>query len=386
MGELEEQAAWNANAEAWSAYVDSGRDPNQDQIIIPTIDALLGDVSGRRILDVGCGEGALCRFLSRKDAIVTGIDFASEMIRIAKAKDPLFRIQYKTCAASDLKRHFNAASFDICIANMSLFSIANLALSMERICWVLKPGGLFIFSILHPCFDLNIYSNSSKAFNDPSFNNPDSIEWPVESYFNRRERYRKIKPHFPAETVIFVRMIEEYTQYLSENGMYIDRLVEPRPTDAVLSDETKRSHELYPRFPFFLVVRAVKRDVTDTQRDRSDVLREFKKFSSERNWERFQSTKNLAIALLLEAGELLEHFHWLETEEDTIKYINDERPQIEEEIADIYLNLIALADKTQVSLDKVALAKLAALRTKYSITRSKNRFITKKMKTGTGDY
>src|SRR5687768_4329077 len=77
-----------------------------------------------------------------------------------------------------------------------------------------------------------------------------------------------------------------------------------------------------------------------------DALR---KFASDRDWNQFHSPKNLAIALNVEAAELLEHFQWMSDAESSA--LNPERQaKVREEAADVLLYLIRLADKLGIDL------------------------------------
>ena len=64
------------------------------------------------------------------------------------------------------------------------------------------------------------------------------------------------------------------------------------------------------------------------------IAKKLRRFAAERDWEQFHSPKNLAMALNVEAGELLEHFQWL-TEEQSKNLPPDKMSKIAEEIADI---------------------------------------------------
>ena len=92
-----------------------------------------------------------------------------------------------------------------------------------------------------------------------------------------------------------------------------------------------------------------------------DRLREF---SAARDWEQFHSPKNLAMALAGEAGELLEVFQWL-TEEQSRRLDAKAQAAVTEELADVLLYLVRLADQLGVDLAVAARDKLAANERKY---------------------
>ncbi|MGB5178298.1 MAG: nucleotide pyrophosphohydrolase [Gammaproteobacteria bacterium] len=89
-----------------------------------------------------------------------------------------------------------------------------------------------------------------------------------------------------------------------------------------------------------------------------------RRFADERDWDQFHSPKNLAMALIVEAAELVEHFQWL-TEKQSQKLPADKLAEVEQEIADIQIYLIRLADKLGVDMEKAVNAKIKLNEKKY---------------------
>lgn len=87
-------------------------------------------------------------------------------------------------------------------------------------------------------------------------------------------------------------------------------------------------------------------------------------FADERDWAQFHSPKNLSMALSVEAAELLEHFQWL-SEEESQTLSKDKLDQVKEEIADILLYLLRIADKLDIDLIEAAESKLGINGEKY---------------------
>lgn len=83
------------------------------------------------------------------------------------------------------------------------------------------------------------------------------------------------------------------------------------------------------------------------------LSKELDRFAAERDWHQFHSPKNLASALVVEAGELLEHFQWL-TEEQSRALSSEKREAVGAEVADVLLYLIQLA--TALGIDPIAAA------------------------------
>jgi NTP pyrophosphatase (non-canonical NTP hydrolase) len=99
-------------------------------------------------------------------------------------------------------------------------------------------------------------------------------------------------------------------------------------------------------------------------RDLEELRQRVRTFVAERDWERFHSPKNLAMALSVEASELVELFQWLTEEESSV--LDAERKQrVAEEMADVLWFLVRLSDRLGVDLLQAAEAKLAANAAKY---------------------
>jgi len=87
-------------------------------------------------------------------------------------------------------------------------------------------------------------------------------------------------------------------------------------------------------------------------------------FATERDWDQFHSPKNLSMALMVEAAELLEHFQWL-TEAQSTELPLDDKQAVGEELADILLYLVRLSDKLGIDLFDAALLKIEKNALKY---------------------
>jgi NTP pyrophosphatase (non-canonical NTP hydrolase) len=98
-----------------------------------------------------------------------------------------------------------------------------------------------------------------------------------------------------------------------------------------------------------------------------DALR---RFAAERDWDQFHSPKNLAAALTVEAGELLEHFQWL-TDDQSKSLSSETLALVREELADVLLYLVRLADKLEVDLIEAAIRKIALNAEKYPATKAR---------------
>lgn len=103
-------------------------------------------------------------------------------------------------------------------------------------------------------------------------------------------------------------------------------------------------------------------------RDLGELRARVRAFVAERDWDRFHSPKNLAMALSVESSELVELFQWL-TEEESAAPDPERRRRVAEELADVLWFLVRLADKLDIDLLEAAERKLAANAAKYPADR-----------------
>lgn len=105
-------------------------------------------------------------------------------------------------------------------------------------------------------------------------------------------------------------------------------------------------------------------------RDLNSLREALRRFASERDWDQFHSPKNLAMALAVEAAELMEHFQWL-SDDQSRNLSADDLSRIREEIADVLLYLVRLADKLDVDLMESAQAKIRLNESRYPVDKSR---------------
>lgn len=102
-----------------------------------------------------------------------------------------------------------------------------------------------------------------------------------------------------------------------------------------------------------------------------DALQErFREFADERDWDQFHTPKNLAMALSVEAAELLEHFQWL-SEQESSELSEEKLNQVRREMADVFLYLIRLADKLDINLEDAVDEKMVLNAKKYPANKVK---------------
>lgn len=114
--------------------------------------------------------------------------------------------------------------------------------------------------------------------------------------------------------------------------------------------------------PFFLMITTL-----------SELAAILRRFADERDWEQFHSPKNLVMALGVEVAELAEHFQWL-TQQQSRQLDPAKKGAVEDELADVFIYLVRLADRLGIDLLAAAEKKIAANALKYPAATSRGRF------------
>ena len=104
------------------------------------------------------------------------------------------------------------------------------------------------------------------------------------------------------------------------------------------------------------------------------LLQKIIEFRDERDWGQFHSPKNLAMALMVETGELAEHFQWL-TQEQSRNLPDEKKMIIKDEIGDVLIYLINLADRLGIDPMQAASDKLEKNKQKYPVQKVKGKSV-----------
>src|SRR5215470_3808046 len=144
--------SWNAIGDSWALHADTN--DYRNFFLMPRTLEMLGDVSGRRILDLGCGEGGYARELARRGARVIGVDGSERMIEVARDRARAAEISGATfvCANANALDAIASSSVDIVVAAMSLMDVEDYAGAIAETRRVLIANGELVMSITHPCF------------------------------------------------------------------------------------------------------------------------------------------------------------------------------------------------------------------------------------------
>jgi len=226
----------------WVDIIRNRRDDFRTYVSDPAIFKRLDTfTSSSRVLDCGCGEGYLSRYLAERGHSVTGIDLSEPLINAARKLGPE-SVQFDIGSLASLP--YAAETFDYVVSNLVLMELGELTLPISEISRILRPGGIFVFQILHPfCFASNSGSTGGQK---------------VSEYF-KVQRFEEIfdvgGTCSPFPGVRYHRPLSSYTKTLRANNFHIVEIFEPVPVD-----ELKKDHPLWLTFkdPWFLLIEAQK--------------------------------------------------------------------------------------------------------------------------------
>jgi 2-polyprenyl-3-methyl-5-hydroxy-6-metoxy-1,4-benzoquinol methylase len=256
---------WDEGSESWADFVRKGKDYYRDEMNNPATFKIIGNVSGKRVLDLGCGEGCNSRILAGRGAKVTGVDFSEKMIALAKQKEKKDKlgIDYRVSDAAELKG-LKSGSFDVVVCLMALMDIERYQDAVSEVARVLKKRGRFLFSITHPCFEFGGLAHGELIG-----------EWKYKDGAARKEAsHLEIRHYFGVTEIVnvwdmerlvksfrttsFHRTLTDYFQALHKSGFVVTRLVEPKPS---AKGVTKHPHlRKHLKIPHSIIIEAVRNE------------------------------------------------------------------------------------------------------------------------------
>ncbi|MDH5439090.1 MAG: class I SAM-dependent methyltransferase [Candidatus Bathyarchaeota archaeon] len=254
---------WDEVAESFSDFVREGKDYFRDALNNPATFKLIGNVKGKKVLDLACGEGYNTRVLAKKGATVVGVDFSEKLIELARHLEIKERlgITYYVADAANMEK-IQSNHFDLVTCFMALQDVEHYKQAISEVARVLKENGRFIFSIPHPCFIGHVVKDGGSVTRWMYEDGTTEKSFVIRQYFGigkyevqwDMERIAK-----PFKTTAFHRTLTDYFLSLHRSGLLVSRLVEPRPTLKAVSKYPSLAKRL--RIPQSIVIEAVKKEL-----------------------------------------------------------------------------------------------------------------------------
>lgn len=250
------RAAWDTNAAFWDEQTSEGN-TFQLKLIDPNMLALLDLQPGERVLEIACGNGQLARKLTSLGATVVATDFSPAMLERARAHSEPFndQIDYRDVDATQTTElhALGEHAFDAVVCNMALMDMSDIVPLFQALPYLLKRGGCFVFSTLHPCFN----SNNPTFFAEMKDNEGTIVETfgiKLTRYLTSQSSQGLAIRGQPVPQHLFHRPLHELLGEAFRAGLVLDGLLEPRlPTDQ--SSPRWSSWLNYHEFPPVLVAR-----------------------------------------------------------------------------------------------------------------------------------
>jgi ubiquinone/menaquinone biosynthesis C-methylase UbiE len=238
--------SWNAVADDWIAHADAN--DYRNHFLMPRMLAMLGDVGGKAIVDLGCGEGGYARELARRGARVVGVDGSERLIAVARERSapPAGGAVSFVHANANAVGDVASGSADLVVAAMSLMDVEDYPGAIREAHRMLVAGGELVMSITHPCFSAPV-----SAWLRDNDRRPERFV--VDRYLERTAWPSYITPHFRDPVVRRHRPLEDYLAPPIEIGFVLRAFHEPDAT-AEEQQRSKRFAKL-SRIPYFLFMR-----------------------------------------------------------------------------------------------------------------------------------
>jgi len=231
-------AQWNASAarEHLEATAADG-DFAKRHLVNPVMLRMLGDLRERRVLDAGCGNGYLSRMLAKRGARVVGVEPSERMVSFAREEESRLA-QGVAYVRADLTRLPDLGDpFDAVVCSMVLMAVPDWKPAMRASVQSLRPGGRFVFGIVHPAFE-ELWST-----------------WRRHGEYRTR-RYLEEYEIPGAAATDFHRPISAYLNELAALGCRLREIAEPGldPDVAARAAAATPGIESYVHLPNFLIV------------------------------------------------------------------------------------------------------------------------------------
>ena len=198
-------------------------------VLLARFQEMLGDrLKDARVCDIACGEGYLSRFLAQLGPReVVGVDISAALIDVAVRRSNGPNLFFRVDDAQEL-RTLEDASMDIAVSQMAIMDIPDHRAMFRSVRRVLKAGGVFVFSLLHPCFEAPFHIPDQPQFLTDE--NGNSLAYAIRQYAKEgfwRSGGTGVRGHMGA----YHRTLSTLINDLIAAGFNIEKLDEPTVGD-----------------------------------------------------------------------------------------------------------------------------------------------------------
>ncbi len=251
--ELIETGFWHDRAECWAQSIREGMDVFRDLYSLPAFLDFVGPIRGKRVLDIGCGEGYNTRFFAQRGAQVVGVDLSKEMIRLAQEEENKTKLGIRYFNASWTDLSIFEEEFDIILSTMALMDGPGYEEALKEFYRVLKNDGALFFSVSHPCFLPPGYVNlkdtcgisTHKVINNYPKEGPWEFTWQLSKNANKSDSQT-------VTSISYHRTLSTYINHLLQTGFILKKIDEPLPSEEACKQNSrlKIARDVAPSFLF----------------------------------------------------------------------------------------------------------------------------------------
>jgi SAM-dependent methyltransferase len=218
------EATWEDHSAWWIDGFTEGADPEYVEQILPLAAAELAGC--RRVLDIGCGEGQVTRLAARLDGVETavGVDPTWNQLLVAAARD----VAHGFARAGAERLPFAAGAFDGAVACLVFEHIDAVDEAIAEVARVLAPGGRFCLFLNHP-----LIQTPDSGWIDDQVVDPPEQYWRIGAYLTEAVTVEEVEAGVHIRFVH--RPLSRYVNALADNGLYLERLIEPAPPPGFLA-------------------------------------------------------------------------------------------------------------------------------------------------------
>ena len=235
----ESRDIWNTNAEAWDKRIGGGGGW-QSTVIAPMVETMLDIQPGERVLDIACGNGIFSRRLAQLGAYVVAADFSAKLIELARQRttEHTDQIEYHVADATDEAQLLALAGsddrrFDAAVCNNALMDMPVVEPLFRALARLLKPGGRFVFSVMHPCFNGLAVSRQAEL---PDYDTQPTYSIKVSRYLSAEVTKGLAIGEQPMQQYYWHRPLHLLFNSAFSCGLVMDRLEEPALTASTLTN------------------------------------------------------------------------------------------------------------------------------------------------------
>jgi SAM-dependent methyltransferase len=212
---------WETHADWWIDGFTDGADPEYEEQILPLAAAELA--GAQRVLDIGCGDGQVTRLAAALGAEAFGIDPTWNCVTVASQRGRAAGFARAGAAALP----FADATFDAVVACLVFEHIRDVDEAIAEVSRVLQSGGRFCFFLNHP-----LLQTPGSGWIDDQILDPPEQYWRIGAYLVEQESDEEV------EKDVFIpfihRPLSRYVNTLADNGLLVERMLEPAPPDGFL--------------------------------------------------------------------------------------------------------------------------------------------------------